>query len=69
MFRLCFARPPRAVEEKRLRRYYEQAARDFESVDKVYPARGIEGVDRRQAAVLVGVASVLLNLDEFITRN
>jgi hypothetical protein len=69
MFRLCFARFPRPVEEERLRRYYEQAARDLESVDKVYPARGIEGVDRRQAAVLVGVASVLLNLDEFITRN
>jgi hypothetical protein len=73
MFRLCFARFPKPREADRLRRYHEQqrqiVAQDAASVDKLYAPHGVEGVDRNEAAVLVGVASVLLNLDEFITRN
>jgi len=72
-FRLSIAREPSKREMDRLLRYYEQQKelmlRDPETAEKLYPANGIEGVDRTEAAAWVSVSTVLLNLDEFITRN
>jgi len=72
-FRLSIARDPSKREKDRLLRYYEQQKvlmlRDPETAEKLYPANGIEGVDRTEAAAWVSVSTVLLNLDEFITRN
>ena len=71
-FRLCLARRPNAQESARIEKYYEQQKRilsqDKDSAETLYPAEGVEGIDRAEAAAWVGVASVLLNLDEFITR-
>ncbi|HUQ94647.1 MAG TPA: PSD1 and planctomycete cytochrome C domain-containing protein [Bryobacteraceae bacterium] len=54
-FRLCTSRLPKPVERARLAAYYAKKS------DKQQPPAG-------QAAAWVGIASVLLNLDEFITR-
>jgi hypothetical protein len=71
--KLCLARAPGEREKTRLIRYYEQQkelmTQDPETVDQLYPARGVEGIDRQEAAAWVGVSAILLNLDEFITRN
>jgi len=42
--------------------------RDADSRNALFPARGIEGINAEEAAVWALVGSVLLNLDEFITR-
>jgi Protein of unknown function (DUF1553) len=72
-FRLSIARDPSKREKERLLRYYDQQKElmmnDPETVEKLYPAHGVEGVDRTEAAAWVSVSTVLLNLDEFITRN
>jgi hypothetical protein len=72
-FRLSLARDPSKREKDRLLRYYKQQKglmlRDPETVEKLYPAHGVDGVDRTEAAAWVCVSTVLLNLDEFINRN
>ena len=72
-FRLSIARDPSKREMERLLRYYEQQKAlmmsDPETVEKLYPAHGVDGVDPTEAAAWVSVSTVLLNLDEFITRN
>jgi hypothetical protein len=72
-FRLCLARTPNPGERDRLLSYVEQQRRivrqDPESVESLFSPQGVEGLDRVEAAAWVGVASVLLNLDEFIVRN
>ena len=71
-FRLCLSRAPTADEKGRLVEYYRRRkARvdsDPEALAALFPAEGVTGVERAQAAALAGVGSVLLNLDEFITR-
>lgn len=71
-FRLCLARPPSPHERDRLAKYYqEQRAileRDSKFSDLMFPAKGVEGVAPAEAAIWVSVSRVLLNLDEFITR-
>jgi hypothetical protein len=68
-FKLSLGRTPEAVERQRLKRYIdEQAAIMTEGeVAQLFPV-SIEGVGRNRAAAWVGVSSILLNLDEFITR-
>ena len=68
-FKLSLGRTPEAVERQRLKRYIdEQAAIMTEGeVTQLFPV-SIEGVGRNRAAAWVGVSSILLNLDEFITR-
>ena len=56
-YRLCLARAPSAAERERLARYYDQQDGIFRR-----ERGGAEG-----APAWVGVARVLLNLDEFIT--
>ena len=71
-FELCLARKPHPAEVERLSRYYRDQERilseEAGSVENVFPAKSIEGVDAREAAAWVGLSSVLLNLDEFISR-
>ena len=71
-FRLCLARSPTANEKHRLIEYYRHSASALEEnpiqVDALFPPQGVEGIDRHQAAIWVGIGSTLLNLDEFITR-
>jgi hypothetical protein len=71
-FRVCLARQPRASEVDRLSRYYLQQkqllAADAGTRENLFPAIGVEGVDADEAAIWVGIGSILLNLDEFITR-
>ncbi len=71
-FRLCLARLPRPKEKDRLLNYYQQQkqilARHPESTETLFPARVLRGVEPVEAAAWVGLSSVLLNLDEFITR-
>ncbi len=71
-FRLCLSRAPTADEKDRLVDYYRRRKtkvdRDPEALAALFPAEGVTGIDRTQAAALAAVGSVLLNLDEFITR-
>jgi hypothetical protein len=71
-FRLCLGRPPKPEEKDRLIRYYEQQkeilAQESGSIDILFPAKDLEGIDAADAAAWVGVSRILLNLEEFITR-
>lgn len=66
------ARKPKPGERERLLEYYRQQkemlARNPESIEALQPSKTWEGIDPSEAAVWVGVSSVLLNLEEFITR-
>ncbi|MGH9338635.1 MAG: PSD1 and planctomycete cytochrome C domain-containing protein [Acidobacteriota bacterium] len=72
MFRICLARDPSPSEAQRLRDFYEeqkQILRDeTQSAQELFPARGVDGIDSAQAAVWVAMSRVMLNLDEFITK-
>lgn len=77
-FRLCLARSPQAIELEQLSRLLTQERESFaadpESTKTVLPAdeKGKEAektpVDPATRAAWISVARVLLNLDEFITR-
>ena len=70
-FELCLSRRPHARERERLIEYYEQQkqllAKNPKAAEGMQPFRP-EGVEAPDAAAWVGVSRVLLNLDEFITR-
>ena len=71
-FRLCVARQPSALEVRRLCDYYRSQAAAFErqpdQAKAVAPGSCPEGVSPAEAAAWTAVARVMLNLDEFITR-
>ncbi|HUY92664.1 MAG TPA: DUF1553 domain-containing protein [Pirellulales bacterium] len=71
-FRLCFAREPSAVESARLAQLLAGQRQTFaaaeEDAKKVAPANRPAEVALADAAAWTAVARVLLNLDEFITR-
>jgi hypothetical protein len=71
-FRLCLGRAPRAAEFQRLADYYrqekEKLLRDPVLAEERFPAKGMENVNATEAAAWVTLSSVLLNLDEFVTR-
>ncbi len=71
-FELCLARAPRAAEYERLLAFIREQHASFEADGEaarrfvgVEPAPGVDLVER---ATWIAVARVLLNLDEFITR-
>ncbi len=71
-FELCLARAPRAAEYERLLAFVREQHASFEADGEAArqfvgaePARGADLVER---ATWIAVARVLLNLDEFITR-
>jgi hypothetical protein len=71
-FRLCLGHDPIQRDRDRLVKYYHRQ-KEFlvqhpESIGALFPARGVEGIDPAEAAAWVGVSSILLNLDEFVTR-
>jgi hypothetical protein len=67
---LCFARGPESYELNRLLKYFDQQRSDFgaapEDASKV--AGEVAGDDLAEAAAWTSLARVLMNLDEFITR-
>ena len=70
--RLCLARPPSNFEQKRLADLLNQQRTDIESdpgdAHLPVPATVPAGINPRELAAWTTVARVLLNLDEFITR-
>jgi hypothetical protein len=70
-YELALARKPAPKEAERLARYFDQqmtaAAKDPKETQALFPTP-VEGVKPSEAAAWVGVSRVLLNLDEFITR-
>ena len=71
-FKVALSRPPTGKERERLLQYYLQQKKisigEPESVEAMLPAGGLRGVETGEAVGWVGVSSVLLNLEEFITR-
>ncbi len=70
-FRLCLARGPRPDESERLLRYYRDQVKRFdrrpEEAERLMPAT-LHQTTPAETAAWAAVSSVLLNLDEFITR-
>ena len=70
-FRLCLAREPTAAELRHLKGYHSEQTVIFDSERKLakdFMPLDVPGLDAAEAAAWTGVSSVLLNLDEFITR-
>ncbi|MEZ5362569.1 MAG: PSD1 and planctomycete cytochrome C domain-containing protein [Bryobacterales bacterium] len=70
-YELCFARKPSQTEAERLEQYYRDQMRLLDASPKSvagwFPVAP-EEFDRTAAAAWTGVSRVLLNTDEFITR-
>ncbi len=70
-YRLSLGRPPSADERERFERYYREQLTLIDSTPNAandwYPLDPL-GFDRVTAAAWTGVGRVILNLDEFITR-
>jgi hypothetical protein len=70
-YELTLARIPDARESERLLSYFEWQKsilrKDQKSAELLFPLR-ITGTDPAEAAAWVGVSRILLNLDEFLTR-
>jgi len=70
-FELCLTREPEPDEVEALLDYYTRKIRileeEPESVEELLPLN-LAGISQVQGAAWVGLGSVLLNLDEFITR-
>ncbi len=70
-YRLCLGRAPTSTEQQRLAAYYRQQRSLLDSTPNAaidwYPIEP-QGFDRMTAAAWTGVSRVILNLDEFITR-
>ncbi len=71
LFRICLSRPPSRREAEFATGYYQQQTRLFEqdptAAATLFPLE-IPGVSRIETAAWTGLASAMLNLDEFITR-
>ncbi len=70
-FRLVLARGPTEREVRHLRSYFDQQKAIFDSEPDTageFMPLAAAGLDESEAAAWTGVASVLMNLDEFITR-
>jgi hypothetical protein len=70
-YRVTIGREASAHEAERMGKYYDETLRslaaDAQTVAALFPNR-IEGVPQTEAAAWVELSRVLLNLDEFITR-
>ena len=68
-FRLCVGRAAKAVERDRLLEYLNrQRAQLAIERDSTFFAFRVDGMPQEETAAWAGLASILLNLDEFITR-
>lgn len=72
LFRLCLGRRPNPSEGQRLERFLNQQLQEFRQAPAearaLLPVRLPAGMDAPQMAAWTATARVLLNLDEFITR-
>jgi hypothetical protein len=70
-FQVTVGRKPSETEAARRGKYYDESLRhlgtDESALAALFPNR-IEGVQQRETAAWVELSRVLLNLDEFITR-
>jgi hypothetical protein len=70
-YELAFGRAPSNTEQQRLTDYYRDQHKLLDG-DSALPAKwyplALEGVERIDAAAWTAVARVLMNTDEFITR-
>ena len=68
-FEVTLGRKPTAHETERLGKYFDETRSklDDRTVNALFPNR-MEGVPQAEAAAWVELSRVLLNLDEFITR-
>ena len=70
-FETCLSRKPSQQEKERLSKYFDQQLgilkKDPKAVTALFPVAP-DGTNPAEAAAWVGVSRVLLNLDEFITR-
>ena len=70
-YQLCLSRKPESWEQEKMLGYYtrqgEMLDKDPRAIASLFPA-ALEGTDRRELAAWVGVSRILINLDEFITR-
>lgn len=64
---LVLSRDASGAEIERLSRYLDQQRTLF-AAEKTLPVPAVPGVDRAEHAAWTGLASVLLNLDEFVNR-
>jgi hypothetical protein len=71
VFQLCLSRKPSRSERDRLASYYEEQKelnqKDGDALKQLAPNQLI-GVQRAEVAAWTGLSRVLMNLDEFITR-
>jgi hypothetical protein len=71
MFEYALNRPPTPTELDKFRtsltRFQSMFERDPEAAKQLAPAE-LPGITRAETASLVNAATVLLNLDEFITK-
>lgn len=71
-FKLCLGRPPSASESKTMEAYFDRQKvileEEPDSVFALLPP-GIDGIDKIDAGAWVSLSRVLLNLDEFLSRN
>jgi hypothetical protein len=71
LFQLCFGRKPNSNERERMTRYFEKQKaiflKDERSVSLVSP-NPVPGMEPAELATWVGLGRILMNLDEFITR-
>jgi len=71
VFLLCLARAPSTPERARLEKYLAaqvEILMDDPKAAKAMASKPVAGIELAEQAAWVGVASVLLNLDEFITK-
>jgi hypothetical protein len=72
VYRVVLGREPSAREAERMGKFFDDASRGLVSDEKTVAAlfpNQIQGVPQAEAAAWVEVGRVLLNLDEFITRD
>ncbi len=71
-YEVTLGRPPSAREAERMGKYFDETSRNLtanpQTVTALFPNR-IEGVPQADAAAWVELSRVLLNLDEFITKD
>jgi hypothetical protein len=71
-YAVTLAREPSGREAERMGKYFDDASRDMKAnpsaVDALFPNR-LEGISQAEAAAWVELSRVLLNLDEFITKD
>tara|TARA_R110000850_G_scaffold7010_15_gene26474 strand:- start:136 stop:3051 length:2916 start_codon:yes stop_codon:yes gene_type:complete len=68
MFRLCLCRAPQEDELNALSIYLEEQRQEFRQEETAQESEWPKGAASAEAAAWIATARVLLNLDEFITR-